>query len=80
MEAEAGQTFIIPQVTARNLSSHIPETPNPMISTVTTDRVTMTVVKLHGGKRKDNITVRPTSFTPYTAGAGRGLRWVSHSH
>lgn len=84
-EAAAGQKFIAPLVTPRNLISHIPETPNPMIRAITAARMRMTVVMLFGEKRKDNITTQPTSFHTLRLRCslqshrqeGRS-KWVSH--
>lgn len=60
-DARAG--FHHPLAPARNLSSLIPETPNPMIRAITAARTIMTMVRLFGEK-KDNITMQPTSLTP----------------
>jgi len=71
----AGQKFITLPVTAKNLSSHVPETPNPMMRAITAARMIMTVVMLFGEKRKDNVTAQPTSFTPYAYGACLQSHW-----
>lgn len=61
MKVEAGQKFIIPPVTARNLSSHIPETPKPIISAA---RMTMTVVMLLGKKENTPSVESPPPSQP----------------
>lgn len=83
-EAVAGQ-FMVPLVITRSLSSHVPETPKPMIRAITTARMIMTVVVLFGEKRKDNITMQPPSFHTLhlrcafaEPPAGRRSRRVSH--
>ena len=62
----AGQKFITPPVTARNLSSHIPETPKPMIRAITAARMIMTVVMLWGKKERTTLPHSPPPFTPCT--------------
>lgn len=64
MKVEAGQKFIIPPVTARNLSSHIPETPKPMIRVITAARMTMTVVMLLGKKENTTLVESPPPSQP----------------
>lgn len=63
-EVEAGQKFIIPPVTARNLSSHVPETPKPMIRAITAARMTMTVVMLLGKKERTALVQSPPPSQP----------------
>lgn len=64
MEVEAGQKFITPPVTARNLSSHIPETPKPMIRAITAARMTMTVIMLLGKKERTTLLQSPLPSQP----------------